>query len=288
VPTVTVLLCVRNGAATLERQLAALAAQDTPDDWELVLVDNGSTDATADIAARWEARLPVLRVVDEPRPGANRARNRGMRAARGDVVVCCDADDEVTPTWLRAMTQGLARYDVVGGRLDADRLNGPFTPTAGVIQRDELPSVFGWSYAVGASFGFRRRVFDEVGGFDPAFTLGSDEVDFCLRAQYAGATIGFVPDAVVHYRVKDSARAVVRQRFSYGRGHQVLVAKHARMGRIESRPIQRWMVITVSATKLLGRSSELLDRRARLQYVAAVAYLGGRATELLREAVTPR
>ncbi|MFI5048150.1 MAG: glycosyltransferase [Acidimicrobiia bacterium] len=285
-PTTTVLLCVRNGAATLGRQLAALADQDTADDWELVLVDNGSADTTADLARQWVPRLPRMRVLDEPLPGANRARNRGVRAACGEVIVCCDADDEVAPSWLSEMTRALARFDIVGGRLEAEKLNGPFAPTAGVIQRDDLPSVFGWRYAVGACLGFRRPVFDEGGGFDPAFGSGSDEVDFCLRAQYAGATIGFAPDAVVHYRVKHTARAVMRQRFSYGRGHQFLVAKHARLGRIQSRPIQRWKVVAVSAAKLLEHSPDLTDRHSRLQYLASVAYLGGRVAELLREAVT--
>ena len=284
-PEVTVVLCVRNGAATLARQLAALGAQDAHLDWELVLVDNGSTDASVEIAERFRSHVPALRVVTEPEAGTNRARNRGVREARGELVLCCDADDEVAPAWLAAMARGLREFDVVGGALEAEKLNRAHAPVAGVIQRDELPSVFGWSSVVGASLGFRRRVFDEVGGFDTGFPLGSDEVDFVLRAQYAGATVGFVPDAVVHYRVKDTALGLMRQRFSYGRGHQVLVDKHARAGFIESRTFQRWKVVGVSAANLARRAPELAHSGTRLQYVASSAYLAGRVAELLRELV---
>jgi len=109
---------VNNSAATLDVQLAALAAQDFDGGWELVVVDNASTDTSRDIATRWVPRLPCLRVVTEPRVGLNRARNRGVRAAVGNLIVVCDADDEVSPGWLRAMIDGMQRFDVVGGALE--------------------------------------------------------------------------------------------------------------------------------------------------------------------------
>jgi GT2 family glycosyltransferase len=284
VPNATVLLCVRNGAATLDRQLAALAAQDYAAPWDLVVVDNGSTDASREVAARWSDRIPRMRTVEEARVGLNRARNRGMREATSGLVVCCDADDEVARPWLRAMVDALGAVDLVGGAMDPFRLNGPDAPRDACPQRTELPSVFGRHYAMGANLGFSTRAFEAVGGFDEAFELGSDDADFCLRAQYAGFSIGFAPDAVVWYRVRDTARGVMRQRFGYGRGHQRLVEKHTRLGYLSSRRAQRWKVIAVNAARLAVALPDLFRRRSRLQYLAAVAYLGGRIAELVDEA----
>jgi glycosyltransferase involved in cell wall biosynthesis len=282
-PTATVLLCVRNGAATLERQLDALSRQEFDGDWELVVVDNASDDGTRAIVSGWMDRFPQLRVVDESLVGTNWARNRGVRESCSDIIVLCDADDEVSRTWLRSMVAGLARFDLVGGRLDPDHINEPTAPRAACIQRHGLPSVFRWEYAVGASLGFRRDVYDAIDGFDTAFAFGSDDADFCIRAQIAGYSIGFVPSAVVDYRVRHTARGVMRQRFSYGRGHQRLVDKHTRLGNIHSRSLQRWKVVVVSGVRLVALLPQLFSRSTRLQYLAAVAYLGGRITELVSE-----
>jgi GT2 family glycosyltransferase len=219
--------------------------------------------------------------VDEPRPGTNRARNRGVGISRAPVIVCCDADDEVAPGWLRAMVGALDRDDLVGAALDPDPLNGPDAPYQGVLQRTALPTAFGMPWSVGAALGFRRAVFDALGGFDEAFVLGSDETDFCIRAHHAGFSIGFARDAVVRYRLKESARGLIRQRFLYGRGHERLVRKHAALGTVRSSPRQRWKTVVVGAGRLVRASPAVLRRETRLQYVASGGYLAGRVVELV-------
>jgi len=282
VPAVSVVLCVRNGARTLGRQLAALAAQDLEAPWELVVVDNGSDDGSGALAASWAGRMPYLRVVDEPVAGLNRARNRGVGAARADRIVCCDADDEVDRSWLRAMVTGLTRFDVVGGALvprpdRSERARGLDVP-----QTDALPVLVGHAFAVGASMGFHRRVADAIGGYDEDFDTGADDVEFCVRAVHAGCTIGFVPTAVTRYTVKDTARAVVRQHFNYGRGLQRLLAKAAQRGWIETTTRSRWRDLTTAAVPLAWTwAAAVRDREARLPYAARLAHVAGEATELV-------
>ena len=181
-PEATVVLCVRDGERTLARQLAALRAQDYDDAWEVVLVDNGSTDGTHELIRGSAAGLPRCRVLVEPRVGLNFARNRAIGASRAAKVALCDADDEVSPQWLRRMVGTLDRFDVVGGALEIDRLNEPRVRHRSHNQTDELPRSLGRPYAVGANLAFRREVWEAIGGFDARFSGGCDETDFCLRA----------------------------------------------------------------------------------------------------------
>ena len=282
----TVVLPVRNGAATLDLQLAALAAQDHATPWELVVVDNGSRDATLAVVDGWKAKIPHLRIVSEPRRGSNRARNAGVGAARGPVVLFCDADDEVSAGWVRHMVNALARFDVVGGALEVDRLNGASPMRALSVQRDGLPVLLDRPYAVGANLGMTRAVFDAIHAFDVSFGIGCDEVEACIRAQLAGCSIGFAADAVVHYRVRDTTRDVFRQRFAYGLGRQRLVGKASRHGWFATTRAGRWRSLASQATRLVQRPSLLRRRAARLIYVADVAYLVGQVAGLSLETLS--
>ena len=99
---ISVVIPVRDGAATIGDQLEALGQQTYQGEWEIVIADNGSTDGTAELAERsWSHPRAALRVVDaSSRPGSSFARNRGAIEAAGDFLAFCDADDIVAPGWL--------------------------------------------------------------------------------------------------------------------------------------------------------------------------------------------
>lgn len=213
---VSVVMPVRNGAATIAAQLDALSGQATACR-EIVVLDNGSTDATLDVVEGFRDRISNLRVIDaRDQRGMSNLRNLAAASTVGDLLLC-DADDVVAPGWIRALADALEEYDIVGGRLDELSLNGPLTRPR-TAQWDALPTA--WDhlpYAVGANAAIRRAVIDSIGGWNPRYDTAGEDLDMCWRALHAGFRIGFTPDAVVHYRHRSEMRAVRHQQANYGR-----------------------------------------------------------------------
>jgi glycosyltransferase involved in cell wall biosynthesis len=214
---VSVVVPVRNCAELLVEQLEALARQTYAGAWEIVVADNGSTDASAAVANQWAERLPQLRVVDaSSRPGAAHARNVGASQARGDLLAFCDADDVVSDGWLSALVDALADADVVAGAIDTDRLNDALTRRWRPFTVGAVPVSHGWlPYGLSANVGFRRPVFQQLEGFREDYRVGED-VEISWRAQLRGLRFTYAPDAVVHYRFRTGLRAMLRQYVGYG------------------------------------------------------------------------
>jgi glycosyltransferase involved in cell wall biosynthesis len=224
----SVILCVRNGAATIAEQLAALAAQEYTESWELVVVDNGSNDGTVAVVRQWEARLPGVTVVPAgERPGLAYARNVGARAAQGRVLAFCDADDVAAPGWLSALSVGAGEAEMVGGRLELDALNSHLARQWRARPEPlALPTALGYlPYAVGANFAIRQDAFQAAGGSDERFTVCGDDLDLSWRVQRGGGSLLFRPDAIMHYRLRTEIRAVMRQRYRYGQAEALLRKK---------------------------------------------------------------
>jgi glycosyltransferase involved in cell wall biosynthesis len=275
---VSVVIPCRNGAGSLGGQLAALARQDYAASWEVVMADNGSTDGSAAIAEGWRERLPDLRIVDAPRPGINVARNAGVRASCGRIIALCDADDEVGPGWLRGLVDGMAKgEDLVGGCLDLYPLNSRLPPGRRTRRTALADGLSFLPWPEGANIAFSREVFDRLGGFDETFFSGGDEIEFAWRAQLAGYSLGFVPDAVVHYSVRSSAGRVFRQFLGYGSSHAHLYRHFRHHGMPRSRAklvVGRWLWILAHAPVAILRGGE--DREAVLRRAGiAIGRMGG-------------
>lgn len=222
---VSVVVPCYNGATTLARQLGALAAQRDAPDFEVVLVDNRSTDSSRSVAESWQARMSALRVVDaSTRSGAGHARNEGARAARGSILLFCDVDDVVSDTWVADMVRSLEDVDLASGWLSFERLNPPYLRTGEL--ETELPRPFDYLPTIaGSNFGIRRSAYLGVGGMDESFPLDED-VDFAWRCGEAGLRVAAVP-AVVNYQQRTSSRAVFRQFRNYAASSILLWVRYA-------------------------------------------------------------
>ena len=167
VPELSVVIPTFNGLPYLERQLEALADERPTVAFEVILADNGSTDASVEAGRRFADRLD-LRVIDaSSERGRCFARNEGVRHARGSAIVLLDQDDEIAPGYLDAMARALRRHAVVAARIDPGALNPGWL--ASVREEGQIDELRGGDrpWAVGGSMGIRRDVFDRVGGFDP-------------------------------------------------------------------------------------------------------------------------
>lgn len=228
---VSVLIAARDVAATLPAQLAALAAQRTDLRWEVLVADNGSTDGTQDLVRAAAVDLPVLHLVDAAGlRGAGAARNTAATHARGRLLVFCDADDIVAPGWLDALHRRSGPDRVLAGRLEWDLLNDAtarrsraLPQTAGPQHTEPLP----WLPCAAASnLAVPADLFHDLGGFDVGARFLQD-TDLCWRAQIAGADLVFVPDAVVHMRLRRGLRDTWRQGRSTGMGQRWLADRYA-------------------------------------------------------------
>ena len=221
----SVILPCFNGTSTITVQLDALTRQHWPGGWELIVVNNGSTDSSMDIVERYQGRLPGLRIVEAhvpgtPRLGVPHSYNVGINAATGDAFVFCEADDEVAPGWLAAMGNALGQHEFVAARLDHRKLNaewlhprhGEGYQGAGLARLQHEPHFF---MASACGFGIRRSLYEKLGALSTAFPIAHD-AEYCWRAQLAGYALHFEPDALVHYREKSALKDRFRQGQNWG------------------------------------------------------------------------
>jgi glycosyltransferase involved in cell wall biosynthesis len=226
-PSLTVLVTCRNSAGTLAGTLESVAEQRYGAWWEVVVVDNGSTDATSEIARGFAGRLPNLRVLSVPDPGHQaRGLNYGIEQSTGEVLIFLDSDDIVADRYLEQMGRALAKAPFTGGRMDVARLNSASVRDRRTQLQETRIDVFcGFRPAViGASMGAQRQPIEKVGGFDESLPTQHD-LDISWRLAEAGYPATFVPGAVLHYRYRTGAREIFRQERGYGVGEVVLYRK---------------------------------------------------------------
>lgn len=223
---VSVIIPALNAAETIAVQISALSRQQTTRTFEVIVADNGSVDATVSVARQAADGLDVQVVDASDRTGAAHARNCGVAIASSQVLLFCDADDQVDDGWLDTMARAVEDHCFVGGGLDRRRFSSaPGTLLAPVTDRLHR-TVGGQEFAVTANLGVSRDLFDQIGGFDPCFIDGSEDVDFAIRCAATGTAPCFVDGAIVHYREVLDHRQLFSRHRSYGRSEPQLWRKH--------------------------------------------------------------
>lgn len=236
----TVVLITRNGADRIEPQLRSVLSQEWHQPWELLVVDNESTDRTPELLAEWESRDARMRsIVATGAHSVAAARNAGARAARGRFVVTIDDDDEVGPGWLAALGDAVMANNVAVCRLDISRINDPVTRRGRKTpaQATRVDDWYGIPTASGATLAVRRDWYLELGGNDESL-LACEDIEFGIRLYLRyGVQPRFVPEAVYHYRLKSTPREAFRQGKHYGKVEPAILRLHRH--HIATQPRQR-------------------------------------------------
>lgn len=214
----------RDRAGYLDVTLRSLRSQDLAEPYELIVVDDGASEAVAELAERSGARL-----VRPAGRGPNTARNAGIEAAAAELVALVDDDTDAPPGWLRAIVEGAARHpeaDAFGGPI-RPRLEGPAPRACGREQPPITSLDLGaadrevelvWS----ANMALRRPAFDRAGPFDERFSTGGDEEEWLRRLRAAGGRVVYLADAGLdHRRAGDDARLRSLMRSAYRRGRNM-------------------------------------------------------------------
>ena len=223
-PRISIVVCTHNGARTIRECLEAVSRLDYPD-YEVLVVDDGSTDDTAAIVGE----LGFTRIASD-HVGLGSARNIGLEAATGEIVAYLDDDAAPDPHWLQYLAQTLRdeRFVAAGGpnvppagqplvaEAIASSPGGPVHILLDDIEAEHVP---------GCNMAFRREALKALGGFDPRFRIAGDDVDICWRLHQRGQSIGFSPAALVWHRRRSSVRAYWRQQLNYGRAEALLAHK---------------------------------------------------------------
>jgi len=237
-PTFSVIVPAYNAAATLPALLAALAAQSCSD-FEIVLADNGSTDATPQLLAAWQERLPQLRIVTVRELGPAAARNGAIAAARGQLLAFTDADCIPASDWLARARPLLAEHAMLAGLTVGGGVGGSVARFLGLttlrggengrIHRD-LGSTGTHGYPTANLF-IRRTALTGLDGspFDVALRTGED-FDLQGRLFRAGHSLRFDPSLRVQHQHRDALAALLKQSVGFGRAHGLLLARFGQPG----------------------------------------------------------
>ena len=223
-PRISVVVCSLNGERTIRDCLEGLMDLDYPD-YEVIVVDDGSTDATAKIAGEYD-----LRLISTENRGLSNARNTGLEAATGEIVAYLDDDTRPDPHWLTYLAASFLSSEHAGiggpniappgdGLIAACVANAPGNPVHVLLSDSEAEHIPGCNMA------FRKNRLQAVGGFDPLFRVAGDDADLCWRMRERGWTLGFSPAAMVWHHRRASVGAYWQQQKGYGRADAMLARK---------------------------------------------------------------
>jgi len=219
----SIIICTYNREKYLGETLRRLAANQFDGEWELLIINNNSTDSTVEICTAFAKKTPnaPFRYIIETQQGLSHARNRGIKEAQGDWLVFLDDDAFVGENYLERLTQyikELPDMDAFGGRIDPffeDGITPPWLSKwsaswLSAIDKGDNVCLFTKDYPIGANMGFSRRIADQCGFFDTNLgrsgknLIGGEEKDYFNRIKALNSTIYYLPEIAVEHCIPPS------------------------------------------------------------------------------------
>jgi len=226
-PFVSVIVPTYNRREMLEECIDSLLDQTYPADrYEVIAVNDGSTDETDSFLTEYSKEKPSLRFFLQSNLGAAAARNLGIEKALGDIVCFTDDDCIADKDWIRSIVGSYADENVggVGGRIISHNtisLAGRYTEEGNFFDQENLAGIF----IVGANSSYRKDILLDFGGYDVQFKY-SEDVDAGIRARMMGYRLVYAPGAIVLHKHRLTLKGVMRQVYGYGKGYGRLHKKY--------------------------------------------------------------
>ena len=223
-PRVSAVVCTFNGSRTIRQCLEGLEKLRYPN-YEVIVVDDGSTDGAGEIALEYN-----VRVIRTENRGLSNARNLGLAAATGEIIAYLDDDASPDPDYLSYLALTFRKTNSAGvggpnipfpddGQVAACIAHAPGGPTHVLLSDQEAEHIPGCNMA------FRRDWLQSIGGFDAQFRVAGDDVDACWRVQEAGGRLSFSPAAMVLHHCRGTLREFWKQQVGYGKAEAMLERK---------------------------------------------------------------
>jgi glycosyltransferase involved in cell wall biosynthesis len=256
-PKVSVVICAYNAERTMRACMESVRRLDYPN-FEVIIVDDGSRDATPQIAADY----PEFRLIRQPNKGLSVARNVGLHAALGEIIAYTDSDCVVDPHWLTFMVSAMVEGELDGcggpnyapheeGRIEGCVAASPGAPCHVLIGDDRA------EHLAGCNMVFRKAALEDVGGFDPQFTAAGDDVDICWRLIDEGYVLGYCPSAFVWHFRRNTVKAYYGQQRGYGKAEAMLFFKYPERFNVLGQVKWRGTIPGIARTLPGGRRSRV-------------------------------
>lgn len=224
-PRISVAVCSYNGGQVIRDCMEGMLELDYPN-FEVIVIDDGSKDNTAEIVSQYPFRL-----IRTENRGLGSARNTALEAATGEIIAYTDDDARPDPHWLHYLAQTFmtTNHVAVGGPNIAPAgdgwiaecvANAPGGPVH-VLLDDQTAE-----HIPGCNSAFRAENLRQIGGWDPRYRAAGDDVDTCWRLQHMGWTIGFNPAAMVWHHRRNSIKDYWNQQIGYGKAESLLEEKY--------------------------------------------------------------
>ena len=274
--SVSIIIPTFNGASRIGNCLSALLPQLSNVDAEIIVVDDGSTDSTADVVRAY----PYVRLIRQTNSGPAAARNRGAAEATGSIILFTDDDCVPTNDWLLKMTKPFEDADVVGVK-GAYRTSQK-SLVARFVQYDyedryrlmaNLPEI---DFVDTYSAGFRRDRFMELSGYDTSFPVAcAEDAELSYRMSERGWKMVFVPEAIVYHTHPDTLWGYLRKKYKFAFWRMLALRKNPKKTLKDSHTpqVMKLQLLFLPSLLIALFCDWLLDSRVHLSIFACAIFL---------------
>lgn len=287
-PKISVVTPTRNRLSKLQACVeSVLASSYPPDCFELVVVNDGSSDGTQNYLTHLAEQQNQVRVLHQERQGPAAARNRGLASANGELIAFTDDDCTVTSDWLLSIAKAMENPNVnaLGGRVYGvgDHVIASYMEHIRALEPNRF-SDGQVRYLVTANACFRKSLLEELGGFDEKFQHAGEDVEISFRLLQSGRNLDFFPSCRVYHHYENSSEEFLQRFYIYGVGSRYNFEKHKALvmwHRGADKQLLSWLAGDFKSGKVKPRGFfEIEDLLTRLHFsildaLRNIAYLAG-------------